>query len=311
MMLRSMLIAGLLAIPVSEASAGEIELDSREYKLMLKPAMFDGREPADVVRSFASNQLRPVVAKQVGGNAAMELVGKPFKLDEQRLVRFFDTPTCLLDQQRLVLRARSDIDNPGSAELTLKYRSPDLFVTAGAPLRAVGGEVETKLEEDIGPLAAVFSPKTRGKSGSMRSQFSLSSSRSLAAGSLPLTLGGLLDLYPDLDRPLHAAPGSSNRDEPLVASPDYREIVYDSAKIDLTEGHKTKFSITVWYQGADNREQPALAEISFKYDVEDGSVPRDLALVGMNLFLAMQDLDGVDSRPITKSRLVATSCATS
>lgn len=309
MTFRSLMIAGLLAAPALDAAAGGIDLQSREYKLMLKPAMFADREPADAVGIFVHDQLAPLLARQLGGDAARKLAEKPFKVDKHRLVRFFDTPGCLLDQQRLALRARFAVDAPGDVELTLKYRSPDPYVTAGAPLRAAGGEVDTKLEEDIGPLAAQAAPKATAKPASMRSQFSLSSSRQIEAGSLPRTLGGLLDLYPDLGRSLGAGPGSPALGQSLDASPEFRETVYESGKIDLAEGHDTRFSITVWHESADEDGEPKLAEISFKYKVAAGDVPRDLALVGMNVFLAMQGLGWADPKGGTKTALVA--CATS
>ena len=49
-------------------------------------------------------------------------------------------------------------------------------------------------------------------------------------------------------------------------------------------------SLTIWYEGADNRDVPTLAEISFSYDTDDGAVPAEVAFRARDLLLEMQDL---------------------
>jgi hypothetical protein len=79
--------------------------------------------------------------------------------------------------------------------------------------------------------------------------------------------------------------------------------VYKSSKIDLAKDMKTSFALTIWYKGVDNRDRPALAEISFSYDTADGAVPAEAARRGPGLFLAMQDLDWADPGQPTKTAL--------
>ena len=75
----------------------------------------------------------------------------------------------------------------------------------------------------------------------------------------------------------------------LKPSPEYRELVYKSSKLDITKDLKARFALTLWYEGPDNQDRPALA-ISFKYDVKNGEVRSEVARRALALLLAMQDL---------------------
>ena len=78
--------------PQTDAAAAEgIELDSREYKLMLEPERFAGGAPQQAVRRFVRDQLEPAVRRTFGDEAADELKDKGFDLVERRSVRFWDT----------------------------------------------------------------------------------------------------------------------------------------------------------------------------------------------------------------------------
>ena len=73
--------------------------------------------------------------------------------------------------------------------------------------------------------------------------------------------------------------------------------------IDLAKDTKTRFALTIWYEGVDNRDRPALAEISFAHDTDEGAVSAAAALRGRELLLAMQDLDWADPGQPTKTTL--------
>jgi hypothetical protein len=92
--------------------------------------------------------------------------------------------------------------------------------------------------------------------------------------------------------------------ERLVPSLEYRELVYESSKLDVAAGTKAKFALTIWYEGADNRDVPTLAEISFSYDTDDGAVPAEVAFRARDLLLEMQDLKWADPAAPTKTALV-------
>jgi hypothetical protein len=88
----------------------------------------------------------------------------------------------------------------------------------------------------------------------------------------------------------------------LAPSPEYLELMYESSMIDLAADTKTRFALTIWYEGADNRERPALAEIS-SYDTDHGAVSDEAAQRARALLLAMQDLDWADPGSPTKTAL--------
>src|SRR5258708_6142318 len=81
---------------------------------------------------------------------------------------------------------------------------------------------------------------------------------------------------------------------PLDPSPEYRELVYKSSKLDIAEDLKARFALTLWYKGSENQDHPALAEISFKYDAKNGEVRNEVARRALALLLVMQDLPWAD-----------------
>jgi hypothetical protein len=121
---------------------------------------------------------------------------------------------------------------------------------------------------------------------SSRSQFSRSTTQTVDRHAVPQTLKEVEDLYPKFDDDLRLVAGESDMSAKLAPSQQYRELVYKSSKIDLAKDMKTSFALTIWYEGVDNRDRPALAEISFSYDTTDGAVPAEAARRGPGLFLA-------------------------
>jgi hypothetical protein len=304
-------IVALAALVPTAALAEGIELDSREYKLMLKPVHFAGGAPGQAVDRFVREQLEPAVRQSFGGKAADELQEKGFDLDERRRVRFWDTADCALIRSGFALRERVDLHEDGrpasEPELTLKFRSSDLFLAASMRLEARAGakDVESKLEEDLGALAV------RSASGdavvamprSSRSQFSRSTSQTIDRDAVPRTLKEIDELYLKFDDDLRLVASENDMSVALAPSPAYRELVYESSMLDLAKDTKAGFALTIWYEGADERERPALAEISFAYDTDDGAVSGQAARRGRELLLALQDLDWADPGAPTKTVL--------
>ena len=139
--------AAITLLPAS-GFAGGIELDSREYKLMLRPTEFFAADPQQAVKRFITEQLVPAVRDQWNADAANELAKlakKGLEVGERRIVRFWDSGDCLLFRHGFAWRQRVDIDEHGAraddVELTLKFRSPDAFLAASTPLKATGDGV--------------------------------------------------------------------------------------------------------------------------------------------------------------------------
>ena len=309
-------IVALLVLQVA-AIAGGVELDSREYKLMLKPQQFIGADPRKAVEHFITQQLAPALRDQWNNDAAKELAGREMQIGDRRIIQFWDSEDCLLYRHGFAWRGRTDIDEHGKrtdeVELTLKFRSPDAFLAAGTPLKARedAKKVDSKLEEDLGPVA-VRSGLEGGVAAtprSARSQFSRSTTQTVSTDKEPTSLAGIGTLYPSFEEELRATAGRIDILAPLGASPEYRELVYKSTKVDITNGVKARFALTLWYKGAENQDQPALAEISFKYDANNGKVPNEAARRALSLLLTMQDLPWADPSAPTKTALVACDAA--
>jgi hypothetical protein len=305
--------AAAVALMPSSSNAGGIELDSREYKLMLDPAKFAGIEPRQAVERFTTEQLAPAVRKGWNGDAASELAGKGLEVGERRIVRFWDASGCPLYTHGFAWRARVDTDANGATadevELTLKFRSPDAFLAVGTRLTPgrLARNADSKLEEDLGPVAVKSGPvqalvaSPRGA----RSQFSRSTKQTVKGNEVPTSLAGIARLYPSFEEELQAVAGHVDMSSPLDPSPEYRELVYESSKLDLVKDLKARFALTLWYKGAQNRDNPALAEISFKYQVKNGEVPTEAARRALALFLMLQDLPWAKPAAPTKTTFVA------
>ena len=129
-------------------------VQSREYKLMLDPSHFAGEALQIAVEEFVRDQLGPAIRRSVGGDAAKELATEGVDLKKRRTVRFWDTHRRILESNGFVLRERCDLDGQGrpssEPEITLKFRSPDLFLAAALPLKAQkrAEEPDSKLEEE-------------------------------------------------------------------------------------------------------------------------------------------------------------------
>ena len=314
---RRILIAVLALLAPCAAAAGPPELDSREYKLMLEPERFAGGGRQDAINHFADGMLKPLIAAHVSEAAADDFAQKDFDLDEQRLVRFWDTAACDLDKHGFALRERADLDPGGNAsaerELTLKFRTVDLFLAAETKLPAADGakKPESKFEEDVAPLAVhkgsgaavVANPP------STRSLYSRSTKQRVKRGDLPGSIADVAELYPTFAASLTASGAAVDAATELGASKEFREFVFESPKFELGEDLKTKFSITLWYEG--DKRNPALAEISFKYEtVHHGTVPRIVAQRAIDLYRAMQALPWAKPEAPTKTALAGPSACT-
>ena len=243
-------IVALVALMSTTAVGKGIDLDSREYKLMLVEEHFVGEALQGGVDLFIRDQLVPAVRTSFGGKAADELTEKGVELDERRIVRFWDTETCALSGHGFALRERVDLDaddRPASErEITLKYRSPDLFLVAGTRLDARAGadDPDTKLEEDVGALAVRVATEEAvvAMPRSTRSQFSRSTKQTVDPDAVPTSLGEVEEFYPHFTDDLRRVADDVDMSERLVPSLEYRELVYESSKLDVAAGTKAKFA---------------------------------------------------------------------
>jgi hypothetical protein len=251
-------ISLVLVFAASAACAEGIKLESREYKLMLKPENFVGL-PSDGTANELWGKLKTII----GGRA--DVSGR-FGVAPPRTVQFFDIAGCQLDKHGYALRLRSESgDDP---KLTLKFRSPDLLLVAATDIDGNDNrDGDTKFEEDITPLRVHAGGKAIAEAGSMRSLFSRSTEKK------PRDMNRLGDVFARFDtmeanlKALGAAtakPGAELR--PGVT---LHEFVFRGPEAVL-EGTKAKFSLTLWHDDPPKNDSgPIAAEISFTFHVKD------------------------------------------
>ena len=146
-----LLLAAALAGLSSPASADVPKLHSREYKLMLESDRF-ASSPDSIVDRFWDQVLKPLIEKNLdrrkdGGPRHKE----KFAVRPERAVMFRDTASCVLWDNGYVLRERVRLKD-GRRELTLKLRTPDIFLAAQSQVAAIDEKAEIKTEEDIAPM---------------------------------------------------------------------------------------------------------------------------------------------------------------
>ena len=124
----------------------------------------------------------------------------------------------------------------GDPEVTLKLRTPDLFVMASMRLRGRDDDADSKFEEDISPLEVAV-PGSRALAvadpPSMRSRFSQSTSQ--ATGRRLDRLGDAFALYPSLEANLAEAGAAFAASDRLLGGPEIVETVFDGPRVTLDE----------------------------------------------------------------------------
>ena len=129
-----------------------LPITSREYKLMLRSDRFHDREAG--AKAFW-NLIEFLVKKQ--GGEVYEKQNKS-KHEEIRRTLYLDTTALTLSRQGSILRIREESDEKEKYKITLKYRSPDRYVSASQDMStSAKGKTKMKFEEDIlPPFRSIF-----------------------------------------------------------------------------------------------------------------------------------------------------------
>jgi hypothetical protein len=241
------------------------KISRREYKVMLDQRMFVDRKEAvaemcDDLRNIAKRLKKT------------EFDGK-FEAADRRRLCFLDTPDETINLNRFVFRQRTE--QSGKTEYTLKCRSADRYVAAGAKLKAGEGyRDDAKFEEDI---SAPF-------------QVRFSHSNTVAgAAKPPETLGQAAELFPIL--------GKLQRDgRRCPAKLELRPVNSLEAFERVFKGPELKFdkvvaevALILWSDRDDGR--PLVAEFSFRYEDKDEKFHHKAARLAMDYFEELQLLD--------------------
>lgn len=258
-----------------------MRVTSREYKVIIDGSLFaDPAAALDVVREDTGD---------LAGSVGVEVVGEFDPEDpKERTILFLDTPDLTLRHNGLLLRRRVK-QRSGKTEYTLKARTEDRYVAAGADLRAGPGlAAESKFEEDIGvPFVSRFSHSATVTPGEGSES---------ADAPLPTTLGAAAELFPGVLATrrdgLACAPGT-----PLVPVNGLEafERVYTGPSVRLARGHSRPASATasvavvLWTKGAKGRV--LTAEYSFRCEDEAEAFPPAVAAAARLFFTGLQRLD--------------------
>jgi len=266
---------GLCTTPLVYAKNPKLE--SREYKLLLEPSLFNGSEPRSVVTNYW-HQLKALIQSELKRDTKGVLT-----FSKTRTVKFYDTQgTCQIKAQDYIFRERTE---NGKREVVLKYRSPDRYIAGLQNMMGSQSQAETKFEEDIGvPFITKYSHSTK---------------QPLGSDTELKTLGDIVRLYPGLKESHFDLDESIN----LVSGLMITEKLYKGAKVDL--GKKNgKFTLTLWYISPDSTS-PVIAEISFKYGDADENYSKKVVTRAKRLFEMMQGMsDWVAKTSSTKTAFV-------
>lgn len=291
-----LVLCAMLLASSGGAVAGEFTLDSREYKLMLEPARFDFKNPGKTVDAFWEQKLTAIITDALGKTKKGKARSKgSFDETRERQTVFRDTKECALNAVGYSVRERTKIKNnkldPDSREMTLKFRTADVLIAQ----EALPEKGKTKLEEDIVPLLVRKVDPSGKETGafarppSMRSIFSVSLTEDLEPGDVFATVADIAKHFKDLADRLERAGGKDIAfNAALFKGPTFHELVFKGATVDLgdVEG---EFDLSLWYrEGHFKAEAPALAELSFKYDVKDDAAVGEAARRALRLFKALQ-----------------------
>lgn len=274
--------AATLSLLASGAAFANPDVTSREYKLLLNPALFTYTTESAQVNSYFSSFVTAVetkIARDVSGSLS---------LDKIRTVKFYDTAgACQLNKLGYIFRDR--IEN-GQSEVTLKFRSADPYIADFENLSASSNQAETKLEADIGAkvdnaLLIVYghsttSPNTR-------------------------TINNVEDInvhFPGFDTDYGIADSTTLS---LVGNLSIHERVYDGGVIDLGS-IDADVSITFWYSSVPTPSQkPVAVEVSFKYEDPSADYTKAVVNRAKQSFDAMQAMSGWNSTSsVTKTQYV-------
>ena len=277
----------------------QIRLEAREYKLLLDPLRFKDAYGYPGVHAFWEKSLKAIIAEHLGHRHSGEARFKgAFGRPTERAIRFWDTDDLVLARSDWSLRQRTKIlngtEDNAEHELTLKLRTPDLFIAAATVVATENKDVTDAFEEDIAPLG-VTQLDTSGKErvilsnpASVRCRFARAFSRKIHDQKPLGRLAEVYRLFRGLNDSLpESALGSVGRIARLHHGEVMLERVYDGAAVALGGGVDGRFTFTEWYLEKDPKVQ-RVAEISFRLAIPDGELARSAAERALMLFTSLQ-----------------------
>lgn len=257
-------------------------ITSREYKLMLSADRFQDREEG--IKAFW-DLVRYIVKKTRGVHEVKtQSLEEPFK---ERRTWYMDTPGKDFNATGWVLRKREE-EKKGKKKFktTLKYRSPDRFISASKDLSANAKKSETKFEEDLVPA---FSSK-----------FSHSTSVETEKDDPIKDVGDVAKLFPGIKQLGLPDDVKIRKVNGFTAN----EVVYHIGNFKVgNDKIRVNCCISFWYLTGKEDMHPLAAEFSFDYDRDEkAGFPVHVCQVAKYIFSTLQKQGGwVDLGGTTKT----------
>ncbi|HEV7321355.1 MAG TPA: hypothetical protein VGO04_22355 [Ensifer sp.] len=279
---------------------------AREYKLLLKPSEFKANPTLVSANAFWASRIERIVS-------TIDNHPESFKKVVHRAIRFWDTADCVLSRHDLILRTREEMDenfNPtGKLETTLKLRMPDQFVVASTSLVDDGKtdkNIETKFEEDIGPLEVARSKATEGArvvvpvKRSTRNRFSLSTTIEGDPSQRPARLADVFEKFPGAKVLI----GDVATNEDLISGSVSHEYAFKKAEAKFSDSVDGIFALSLWCFDKPDAN-PSVAELSYTCETVNGNMPGKAARQAYDLFIKLQNqlADIVDPENTSKTAL--------
>jgi hypothetical protein len=258
----ALVVAISVANPPPVSASNDLQVDSREYKLMLEASRFGGSNPLSVIDELWNGPMRQLIQ----GTDGIEVKGGAFELEKDRAVRFWDTSGggCTLRKHGYAFRERVKVKDGKEVdkkrEVTLKFRHQQAEGVTVKDMRGSHADAKQKFEMDIGIVGDPGSP--------LRLVYSKSTKQPIGKNKKINTMADPLELFPGLETGLTEEGATVDRNQKLemVSNLDIRERVYGKPTVDFGAA-EAEVSVTLWYdkQAGEFRE-PLVAEFSFKID---------------------------------------------
>jgi hypothetical protein len=227
-------------------------INSREFKLMLKPDVFPNRDEG------LKNFLAIIDSTIVKQSASLKVKIK----QENRRTWYLDTNQhTLYNDNNFLLRIRKE---PNEYDITLKCRHPDRYLSASHNLKSPVKKLkETKFEEDI----------STDRDNTFYSRFSLSAKFEEKQEPVLHTFQDLRAIFPGLNIPGIANSEGLN----IVNQFEASEFSYKIGELVFADGNKVSTGINFWYL-SDEESIPIIIEFTFDYKANDPSTSNETLL---------------------------------
>ncbi|MBL6989209.1 MAG: hypothetical protein ISR65_05500 [Bacteriovoracaceae bacterium] len=276
--------------PYDEIYISTIPLNSKEYKVSLKPSLFkNGLKSIDEYREVIEGILSP-------GQLVKSYIGKKRDEKKTRLVSFYDTAgSCILKNNGFSLRDRNAVE-VGERWASIKYRSKDIEESGDRSVDDAQKKGIQKFEEDLVGVDSIYSHSNKLK---VAKDISLEHEA--------------LKIFPSLRR---SGLSPSHR---LVKVGNYtaHEFNYVLGEIRVDTRYKKgvkktkkfkklslrKLELTLWF--LPNKSDPIIAEITWKIKDESGQYNKETLRSANNLFNKLKAMKKwVDPNPEPKTLMI-------